>query len=333
MPPRAIAGFLFEQAAAAKAGEQGVEQDRGRYRLDQQTRDAHLFGGADDVLPPVGRHHDHFRLGLDGGIGMDAPDDFVPVHGGHAPVHQDDVEGPHALVLEHAHGTGAIGGDGRLQAEEAQHLGQDFTGHFVVVHDQHANVLEQRPCLLDQLAGSVRASRATRKRTVQHTVVPLPGEDSSIHRRPPISSARCLLMASPGRCRQSGGWWSVGLGELLEQALHHFGRHADAGVAHGEVQHHFVLGARQAVESELDLALLGELDGVAAQVEHDLARRRGSPTRTGGSHIVADQEFDALLFGQQADGSLSCSSTLSRPNSMARSPACRPRSSRSRGCR
>jgi hypothetical protein len=52
-----------------------------------------------------------------------------------------------------------------------------------------------------------------------------------------------------------------------------FGRDADAGVAHGEVEHVAVstfTGAIDLADEEEDLALLGEFDGVADEVDEDL---------------------------------------------------------------
>ena len=52
---------------------------------------------------------------------------------------------------------------------------------------------------------------------------------------------------------------------------------ADAGVAHREAHDHAVVRRRRQLRATHDLAALGELDGVAEQVDEDLAQPAGSP--------------------------------------------------------
>ena len=62
---------------------------------------------------------------------------------------------------------------------------------------------------------------------------------------------------------------SIGLGEGLEETLQAGRRDADAGVSHGKLQAGFAV-LRQGAKTDLNFAALGELDGVAGQIEQDL---------------------------------------------------------------
>ena len=66
----------------------------------------------------------------------------------------------------------------------------------------------------------------------------------------------------------------AGLGEWREQVLQLFRCDAHAGVGHAQAQRlHTVLAGRpQHLQLQAHLALAGELDGIAEQVEHDLAQ-------------------------------------------------------------
>ena len=62
----------------------------------------------------------------------------------------------------------------------------------------------------------------------------------------------------------------VGLRERLEQFRRLLLRHADAGVAHGELELHFLAGAFDLLDVQPDFAVLGELDCVVDEVRQDL---------------------------------------------------------------
>ncbi len=67
----------------------------------------------------------------------------------------------------------------------------------------------------------------------------------------------------------------VGLGERIEDRFQPIGRDADAGVAHLEAQHAPVVRSGDFVDRQLHRAAVGELDGVADQVEQDLPQLAG----------------------------------------------------------
>ena len=86
---------------------------------------------------------------------------------------------------------------------------------------------------------------------------------------------------------------TVRLGEGMEQRFLLLGRHADAGVAHRQLQPHpaIMLGRRQA---DGDGAFLGKFDGIAHQVEHHLAE----------AHFVADQPLGHIGIDPRDDPDL-----------------------------
>ena len=111
----------------------------------------------------------------------------------------------------------------------------------------------------------------TPSQTVKKNVLPTPGlafePDAPAHQldQPPADG-----QAQPGAAVLARGG-HVGLRERLEQLRRLLRRHADAGVAHGELELHLLAGALEQFDVEPDLAALGELDGVVDEVGQDLA--------------------------------------------------------------
>ncbi len=84
----------------------------------------------------------------------------------------------------------------------------------------------------------------------------------------------------------------VGLREGLEQARPRFARDADAGVVHLEAQHDRLGVLAGHAHPRQDAAFIGELDGIAEQVGHDLAQ----PVRVAADRhrdVVGDVEVEA----------------------------------------
>lgn len=75
----------------------------------------------------------------------------------------------------------------------------------------------------------------------------------------------------------SGG--GIGLGEALEDALLGVLGDANPGIRHLETQPRRGGIGRHRGHSQVHVALFGELDGIAQQVEQDLAQAQGSPRR------------------------------------------------------
>ena len=88
----------------------------------------------------------------------------------------------------------------------------------------------------------------------------------------------------------------VGLRERLEQLRRLLLRHADAGVAHGELELHLLAGAFEQLDLQPDLAALGELDGVVDEVGQDLAEpQRVAEQMLGNAGRDVGQELEPLV--------------------------------------
>ena len=114
----------------------------------------------------------------------------------------------------------------------------------------------------------------TPSQIVKLNVLPTPGSLSS-QMRPPINSTslradREAKAGAPMFARRG----HVRLGKRLEQFRRLLARHADAGVAHGELKLHFLAGAFEQINVQADLAALRELDGVVDEVGQDLTEAK-----------------------------------------------------------
>ncbi len=88
----------------------------------------------------------------------------------------------------------------------------------------------------------------------------------------------------------AAGFVDVQLFEGLEQAMAGFGRDADAGVPHSDVQRLFL-----SVEVDVHHAMVGELDGIGDQVQQDLrAAGEVSAEARGDVGCIADQQRQSL---------------------------------------
>ena len=96
---------------------------------------------------------------------------------------------------------------------------------------------------------------------------------------------------------------AVGLGEGLEDHGLLLGRNADARVLDAEVQADLVADPFLLHDANDDLAVLGELDGVADQVDEDLGQPAGIADQRLGhvrGHLAG--QFQALLLGRARPG-------------------------------
>ena len=74
----------------------------------------------------------------------------------------------------------------------------------------------------------------------------------------------------PGAAEAAGGG-DVGLLESLEQAGRFIAVHADAGVVHGKADDDLLVVFGMQAAAQDDAALFGEFDGIAQEIEQDLA--------------------------------------------------------------
>ena len=110
----------------------------------------------------------------------------------------------------------------------------------------------------------------------------------------------------------------VGLRERIEDRLQCRRRNADAGVLHLEAQRHPRLGGAQWPHADTDVAVGRELDGIAQQVEKDLAEPVGVA-----DHALGQRRLDAVgephvlvggARGHQREGALDQFARRERPH-------------------
>ena len=192
-----------------------------------------------------------------------------PVHVGHLHVHQHQVEGLRlpggnrllavvghgdrvALALEQAHGQLLVDQAvfGQQHAHAADRLGLsgfDFRGAYVGQGEPRGEV-----------KGAPPAHAAFDPDPPAHALHQ-PGGDGQ-------AQSRAAVLAPGG---------IVGLLEHLEDHAQLVLGDADSGVGDGEVEHGFVFRLRLGGHVEDHFALLGELEGVADEVDDDLAQAAG----------------------------------------------------------
>ena len=143
--------------------------------------------------------------------------------------------------------------------------------------------------------------------------------------------------AQPGAAVLARRRGAIGLAEGLEDRLLLVRRNADAGVADAEMQSHRLRPSAYRVSRRTTTSpALGELDGVADQVDDDLPQpARVADQRVG--HVRRDVTGQLQPLGGRAGPASACSVSPRRvaQAELDRTPAraCPPRSWRSRGCR
>ncbi len=184
----------------------------------------------------------------------------------------------------------------------AQRLLQNFARGGVVVHDEHAQLREFFRNNFSGAGGGADAEpdgeikRAADARLAFEPDAPAHQLDQPAADRE--AQAGAAVLARGGH---------VGLRERLEQFRRLLLRHADAGVAHGELELHFFAGALDLFDVEPDFALLGELDGVVDEVRQNLAEpQRIAEQNFGNARRDVRQKFQPLvvrlLRGERGDG-------------------------------
>ena len=129
---------------------------------------------------------------------------------------------------------------------------------------------------------------------------PLPGSLVTVT-SPPIMRASLREMASPRpvppkRCAVEASAWVNSSNSFACCS----GGHADAGVGHGKLDP--VASVDHPSRPQLDLALLGELAGIAQQVEQDLPQPHGVHGERAEVVLGFDDEAVLVLLGELARG-------------------------------
>ena len=95
---------------------------------------------------------------------------------------------------------------------------------------------------------------------------------------------------------------TVGLAEGLEDRVLVLGRDADPGVGDGEAQHAGLAAIGVGPDGDEHVALLGELDRVAHEVDQNLAEpERIADERCGNRGIDVDEQLERLLIGAHGE--------------------------------
>jgi hypothetical protein len=229
-----------------------------------------------------------------------ALDQVEPVHLRHVAVHDRERErraGAPALELRQRR-VAAVRERG-LQAPAGEHVGEDAPIRGVVIHDQHLESGELQR--VRPLGKRGRRAQAEFHGEPEHAAASGPRlhADPAAHQlgqslRDREPQPRAAILA---RRR------AVGLAERLEDGLGLVGGDADAGVGDGELEPDAAAKLLAGAHADHDLALIGELYGVADQVGEDLAEARGVAehcVRHVHAH-VADQ-LQVLLLRAQRHG-------------------------------
>ena len=242
------------------------------------------------------------------------------VHARHHQVEHDQVRPlfarqPEALVaalgLEHA------------AALAAQHPCADRARVRVVVDHQHRLRARWRRCRQEL---GFRAGRRRGKEELRHgggIHRQLHGEHAAVARFARRTDAAAEQLAELAAQRQSEpgaavtlGGRGIGLHEGLEHAVELRLRHADAGIAHAKSQ---PIGAfaRESLGVHRDLAVSGELAGVADEVREDLAKARLVADQRRLVRYRGDADRVAVVRGERVHGGAELAQHLDRVEGLA----------------
>ncbi|MNZ32326.1 hypothetical protein D3C78_496490 [compost metagenome] len=178
-----------------------------------------------------------------------------------------------------------------------RHARKNFPGTGVVIDHQHADA--------QQLIGGEHASRRSICLHVQ-THAKVKRRTTSQHTFDPDAASHHLHQALGDRQSQAGpsvlaSGGTIGLDERLKNSLALLFAHADARVAHPEMQLDLALVTPEALDAQHDFTLFGELRRVVAQVGQDLAQPQRVANQCGrqiGNRAV--EQLQAFILGPQA---------------------------------
>ena len=279
---------------------QAVEEVGLPHRLDQEGRDAHLLHQV-RVAPFSDRRHEHEAGRRQRLVGLDGPRERHSIHARH--LHVEDGRGEGVTdVLGARQGEQrrrAVTGLLRAHAPGRELGGQDLAVRGVVVHHEDVDAAD----LGGRGDGALPiALLGESRREPELRPAPLLADqaDPATHQLGQLLRDR---EPQPGAAVPARGR-GVGLRELLEQRLLVLGRDADARVLHRDVQQDVVLRLRRETDPHGDLAVVGELEGIAGEIGEHLAE----PTRVAdeeGRHVGrrGADELQPLRMGAQGERS------------------------------
>ncbi len=292
-----------------------VHQHRDVQRLEQHLHDRRILRPLDHLRPGVGGHQQDRRHRAGRGQRTQIARRLDPVHPGHPPVHQHDVEALAALLRlaeDHNRRRPVRRRLDRGEPKPLQRVEQDGPRDGVVLDHQDPDV--GRVDLARQVAAGPGAGVADQDGEGERAAL----AENALHRD---LTAHQLDELPADRQAQSGaaeapGGRTVGLGKRPEQLADLLRRHADPGVGDLDLQPQPVGLVADRREPHDDLAGLGELEGVADQVDQHLgqpqriADQGPRDRRIGGEHhldrllalLLADQRGDVLQHVVETEG-------------------------------
>ena len=282
----------------------GVEERRGGDRLRQEDVDADL-GAALLLLPAgVGAHQNQGQLaGL--GPGADLRRGLEAVEAGQPPVEEHEAERvararPVAL-LQQAQGLLGRVHRHRRDLPAVEERLQQLPARRRVLDDEHRSLAHARGRPARGRPGARLGPEAPGEE--ERAAPPRLALDGQVPAHQP-REAPADGEAEPGAAVAARGR-AVGLGEGLEEPRLLLGRDADAGVADGEAQGQLAVRLRRPrrLDPHEHLAAARELERVADEVRHDLAKPQRVPDQPVGhrGQHVHDQ-LDVLLDHRRAAG-------------------------------
>jgi hypothetical protein len=204
-------------------------------------------------------------------FGADGRRGLQPVHLGHHVVQQDQGERLARLLrlLQHRQCLFSTGDQSRFHAPMREHALQDTAVGGIVIDGQDRQSAQTRA-----LRRQPPLRRFGRKAEAGREMERAPASRLALHPEPSPHHLHQLRrdgqpQAGPAVLARGRG---VELREGFEQFLHVVGRDIDARVDDGEMQVDPIAGLRLPLDPNHDLAVVGELDRVARQIDHDLPR-------------------------------------------------------------
>ena len=275
-----------------------VEERRGAHRLHEDAFDADLFRPLDHLFTTVRRDHQQMRLAWE----HQRPDltrRLDPVDPRHLPVEEDDrVRTPLPVRAQH-------GGDRGQPIRRLVHRERERT-HKVSEHRSCAGVVvhheRAHPALIGGEPRRQRRRRAHPEARGEPEGAPHPRH--TLHPHLPTHQLGEVLGDDEAESRASEATRGRGvrLREALEEPSDLLRRQPDPRVAHGVAQQDVVRRPLLHTDRHRDLAVLGELHRIVAEVDEDLAQ----PQRVAHQHerhVLGhiEDEFESLRAGLGRD--------------------------------
>ncbi len=270
----------------------GVEQHRGSHGLDHEAvehRRQFPLALGQHFAVVGGDHHDQRQLAAGAQL-ADAAAGFPTVELGHAPVDEHHVVGAADGDPGGDHGQRLFAACRHVHppAERGRHFAQHRARSGIVVHHQ-ARQVSQRVHRCWRHAGA----GIEFQREVEHAAL----ADRALHAQ---LAAHQRHQALADRQAQAGAAVTargrgLGLRKAVEDVPALLVRDADAGIADGKAHRQPVAAARHQPRRHHHFAALGELDGVAGQVEQDLLQAQVvADRRCRQRRVDAEQHFHLL---------------------------------------